>query len=170
MTRKHLKSAEEAWDAAEKVFADLGIEWALLRSRDRFHMATPDEVLRVAVEECDPHGWQFVVVHKTTRLAIWRCSWPPVESLTELLTMLGYGTHIDGPVCDPECREPQAQCFCDPEHIDGSVPGGGDTVCGVQSRPGRENFPPASGTDTPLVASGHRKESDSSDDGSVCES
>lgn len=50
-----------------------------------------------------------------------------------------------------------------PAHIDGSMPGGGDTVFGVPSRHGRENFPPASGTDTPLVASGEPDESDSSE-------
>lgn len=97
MTNRHLNTADEAWDAAEKVFADLGIEWALERSGDKFHMATPDGVLRVAAEEQEPHGWQYVAIHKTNRLVIWRCSYPPVVALAELLVMLGYGTHVDGP-------------------------------------------------------------------------
>lgn len=27
----------------------------------------------------------------------------------------------DGTVCDPECRDPQSECHCDPAHSDGPV-------------------------------------------------
>lgn len=95
---KHLATAEEAWIAAEKVFADMGIEWAYARSKDKIHMATPDMSLRVRIEDAGVHGWQYAVVYRPSagELLIWQCSYPPTKALAELLDMLGYGAQSDG--------------------------------------------------------------------------
>ena len=101
MTHPKIDTATKAWDCAEKVLADFGLTAELVRVEDRFYLAADNGTIRIAVDENPPHAnYAYAVLYRPdptrSKLFVFKCCYPPVAALKEMLGLLGYSAHIDG--------------------------------------------------------------------------
>jgi hypothetical protein len=91
MRRACPKTPGDAWDVAEKAFADRGRPWSVNRRGDKFWIESDD--IKVTINDRDERPHFVVNLYLKSQMLSWTCTYP--DALEELLAMIDASDHAE---------------------------------------------------------------------------